>query len=119
MKQLTLSGLDKELERRLKLLAERENLSLNKTIMLLLRKATGLEATSVPSNRVGPSLEEFVGVWSPAEQQEFDAATRVFNETGEAGWESFFLGEANVSDDFMQQRSAQSEPDRIEFGAKR
>lgn len=86
MKQLTLRGFDKELERRLKQLAERENLSLNKTVLLLLRKVTGLEATPVPANRVGDSLEEFIGVWSPAEQQEFNAATRVFEEIDEALW---------------------------------
>ena len=86
MKQLTLRGFDKELERRLKQLAERENLSLNKTVLLLLRKVTGLEATAVPSNRVGASLEEFIGVWSPAEQREFNAATRVFAEIDETLW---------------------------------
>lgn len=86
MKQLTLRGFDKELERRLKQLAERENLSLNKTVLLLLRKVTGLEGTPVPLNRVGTSLEEFIGVWSPAEQQEFNAATSVFAEIDETLW---------------------------------
>ncbi len=86
MKQLTLRGFDKELERRLKHLAERENLSLNKTVLMLLRKVTGLEATPVPSNRVGASLEEFIGVWSPAEQQEFNAATHVFEKIDETLW---------------------------------
>jgi hypothetical protein len=81
MKQLTLRGFDKELERRLK-----EHLSLNKTVLMLLRKVTGLEANSVPSNRVGSSLEEFIGVWSPAEQQEFNDATRVFAEIDETMW---------------------------------
>ena len=52
MKQLTLRGFDKELERRLTQLAERENLSLNKTVLLLLRKVTGLEATAVRANRM-------------------------------------------------------------------
>jgi hypothetical protein len=86
MKQLTLRGFDKELERRLTQLAERENLSLNKTVLLLLRKVTGLEATAVRANRVGDSLDEFIGVWSPAEQQEFNAATRVFEEIDETLW---------------------------------
>jgi hypothetical protein len=86
MKQLTLRGFDKELERRLKQLAEKEHLSLNKTVLMLLRKVTGLEANSVPSNRVGSSLEEFIGVWSPAEQQEFNDATRVFAEIDETMW---------------------------------
>lgn len=86
MKQLTLRGFDKELERRLTQLAERENLSLNKTVLLLLRKVTGLEATAVRANRVGDSLDEFIGVWSPAEQQEFNVATRVFEEIDETLW---------------------------------
>lgn len=86
MKQLTLRGFDKELELRLKQLAERENLSLNKAVLLLLRKATGLEATFVPANRVGDALQEFIGVWSPAEQEEFNAATRVFEEIDETLW---------------------------------
>lgn len=112
MKKLTLRGVDKELERRLKRLAARENLSLNQTVLLLLRKATGLEASSLPSNRVGASLEEFVGIWSPAEQQEFNAATRVFKEIDAGGWDSFFLREASVSDDFLQERADQSHSER-------
>jgi len=86
MKQLTLRGFDKELERRLKQLAERENLSLNKTVLQLLRKVTGLEATSVPVNRVGASLDEFIGIWSPTEQQEFNAATSDFAKIDETLW---------------------------------
>jgi hypothetical protein len=86
MKQLTLRGFDKELERRLTQLAERENLSLNKTVLMLLRRVTGLETTAVRANRVGDSLDEFIGVWSPAEQQEFNVATRVFEEIDETLW---------------------------------
>lgn len=112
MKKLTLRGVDKELERRLKRLAARENLSLNQTVLLLLRKATDPEANSLTSNHIGASLEEFIGIWSPAEQHEFDTATRVFKESGEAGWDSFFLGEASVSDDFLQERAEQSHSER-------
>lgn len=86
MKQLTLRGFDKELERRLLQLAEKEHLSLNKTVLMLLRKITGLEANSVTANRVGGSLDEFIGVWSPDELKEFNAATRVFAEIDEAMW---------------------------------
>lgn len=101
MKQLTLRVFDKELLRRLKRLAERENLSLHRITMLLLRRATGLEATPLQSNGAGASLEEFIGVWSPAEQQEFNDAMRLFEETDEADWDGFFLSEINVSEDFM------------------
>lgn len=86
MKQLTLRGFDEELARRLKHLAARENLSLNKTVLQLLRKVTGLETSPVPANRVGDSLDEFIGVWSAAEQQEFNATTRVFEEIDETLW---------------------------------
>jgi len=86
MRQLTLREFDKELERRLKHLAESEDLSLNKTVLRLLRKATGLEDSAPFPLRVGDSLDEFIGIWTLTEQREFDEATQVFEETDEELW---------------------------------
>lgn len=42
MDHLSVRGFDKELERRLRELARRENVSLNKAALLLLRRGAGL-----------------------------------------------------------------------------
>ncbi len=70
MKQLTLRGFDPELETRLRRLAAQEHLSLNKTVLRLLRQATGLNAQQQP-NRVGDSLDAFIGSWTRKEEREF------------------------------------------------
>ncbi len=70
MKQLTLRGFDPELETRLRRLAAQEHLSLNKTVLRLLRQATGLNAQP-QHNRVGDSLDTFIGSWTRKEEREF------------------------------------------------
>ena len=70
MKQLTIRGFDAELETRLRRLADQEHLSLNKTVLRLLRQATGLNMAQ-QDNRVGDSLDAFIGSWTREEEQEF------------------------------------------------
>jgi len=69
VRQLFLRGFDRELERRLKELARREGVSLNKAAQILLLKGAGLSERTGPSTAVGDALDHFIGRWSEAEER--------------------------------------------------
>lgn len=71
MKQITVRGIDKELERRILDLAGREGLSLNKAILRLLRRAAGLSSfPAVPTVQIGDGLNKYIGTWTQEQEQE-------------------------------------------------
>lgn len=70
MDHLSLRGFDKQLERRLRELARREGLSLNKAALLLMKKGAGLAEPAQPSTAVGDALDRFIGRWSEDEEQQ-------------------------------------------------
>jgi hypothetical protein len=69
MDQLSLRSFDKELARRIKELARREHVSLNKAALLLMRRGAGLVESSPSSMVVGDSLDRFIGRWSAADEK--------------------------------------------------
>ena len=69
MDHLSLRGFDKELERRIRELARREGLSLNKAALLLLRRGAGLVESEQSSSAIGDALDQFIGRWSAAEER--------------------------------------------------
>ena len=75
MKQTTLRDIDPALERRLREEARRRGLSLNRTVLLLLRQAIGLIRPSEPEPS-GPGrftdLDHLAGTWSKADAEAFD-----------------------------------------------
>lgn len=76
MRQLTIRGFDKELERRLRELARREKLSLNQAALRLLRRGARLdEPTAGSTHVVGSSLDAFIGTWTAAEARAVERAT--------------------------------------------
>jgi hypothetical protein len=84
MNQLSLRGFDKELERKLKELARREGVSLNKAALMLLKKGAGLTEPSQPSTAIGGALDRFIGRWSEADEKrliESIASCEVVDET--------------------------------------
>ena len=85
MKQLTIRGFDPELEIRLRRLADQDHLSLNKTVLRLLRQATGLNVEQ-QHNRVGDSLDAFIGSWSREEEREFLKTIQTTEEIEAAFW---------------------------------
>ncbi|MCZ6803300.1 MAG: antitoxin [Proteobacteria bacterium] len=86
MKQITIRGFDNELAQRLKKLAETENLSLNKAVLKLLRKATGLENTHSSDNTVAGALDDFIGIWSDEERRQFDQSIEAFEKIDDPMW---------------------------------
>ena len=85
MKQLTIRGFDPELEIRLRRLADQDHLSLIKTVLRLLRQATGLNVEQ-QHNRVGDSLDAFIGSWSREEEREFLKTIQTTEEIEAAFW---------------------------------
>lgn len=87
MKQLTIRGFDKELSRRIRELARRKNLSLNKAALELMRRGAGLLEGATRPDVVGDSLDDFVGTWSEAEERGFLEAISPFESIEETFWQ--------------------------------
>ena len=86
MKQLTVRGFDKELERRLRDVAKTRGVSLNQAVLILLREGAGLEMPRRRANMVGDSLDGLIGSWSKAEEIEFLQSIRVLEEVDPSLW---------------------------------
>jgi hypothetical protein len=84
--QLTIRGFDPELERRIRELAEREGISLNKAVLRLLRRGAGLEVPPDASNAIGAALDDLIGTWSDGEADALRSAVEVFESIDEALW---------------------------------
>jgi len=69
MQQLSLRGFDKELERRIRELARREKISLNKAALALMRRGAGIGESPEASTTVGEALDSFVGRWSSSDER--------------------------------------------------
>jgi hypothetical protein len=86
MKQLTLRGFDEELTRRIRQLARKEGISLNRAALLLMRRGAGLSSSSQRDDLVGSSLDDLMGTWSDEEVREFNEATADLATVDEAMW---------------------------------
>ena len=88
MKQTTLRGIDPSLARRLREEARRQGLSLNRTILRLLRQATGLAKSGEPSpgRQRFADLDGLIGTWSEEEADEFDRALQHLRQIDEEMW---------------------------------
>jgi len=86
MEQLSLRGFDKELTRRLRELARREGLSLNKAALLLMRRGAGLVESRDASATVGDALDGFIGKWSAEQEAQLLSSIESFEAVDEALW---------------------------------
>lgn len=85
MQQLTIRGLDPELEKYLRQLARNRDLSLNKAALLLMRHGAGLEQER-RKDVVGDSVDHLIGTWSERDEAEFKAATLAFEQIDDELW---------------------------------
>ncbi|HET8772355.1 MAG TPA: hypothetical protein VFP80_01135 [Thermoanaerobaculia bacterium] len=86
MDDLSLHGLDKELERRLTEVARSEGVSLNEAALRLLRRGAGLLESGAPTAMVGDELDGFIGRWSEADERAVLASIAAFELVDEALW---------------------------------
>lgn len=69
MDQLSIRGFDKELVRRIRALARREGISLNRAAIQILRRGAGLVDPPASAATVGDALDGFIGSWSAADER--------------------------------------------------
>jgi hypothetical protein len=86
MKQLTIRGFDKALEKELRALARKEGISLSRATVDLLRQATGLGGHRTRRNVVGSSLDALIGTWSAAHAKAFQHAIEDFARVDASMW---------------------------------
>ncbi len=70
MKQLSLRGIDADLERKIRDLARKEKISLNRATVRLLRNGAGLDSHGNSTDVVGRSLDHLIGAWSTKEAKD-------------------------------------------------
>jgi hypothetical protein len=68
--QLTIRGLDPRLQDKIRELARREGISLNKAAVRLLERGAGIDRQE-DSDRIGHSLDHLIGTWSQREADAF------------------------------------------------
>ena len=86
MNQLSLRGFDKELTRRIRELARREGISLNKAALLLMRRGAGIGEDPNPDAAIGSALDEFIDTWSAADEKRFLKSIEPFETVDEDLW---------------------------------
>lgn len=77
---------DDELAAEIEEIAESEGLSLNQTVVRLLRKAAGLDRSRESADTIGRSLDWFIGSWDEEQARELDEAVRDFERIDEELW---------------------------------
>ena len=84
MKSITIRGINDRLQTELEKMAAKEEKSINKTILLLLKKALGIEdKVKFPTYN---DLTHLAGTWSEKDEKEFNLATEQFNKIDEDIW---------------------------------
>lgn len=69
---MTIRGVDDQLRCAIEVEAARDRTSLNRAVLALLRRATGLDRTDSPDRQEYDDLDDLAGTWSDDEADEFD-----------------------------------------------
>ena len=86
MKQLSLRGFDPELEKRIREIAKKEGISLNRAALRLLRDGAGIEDAGKSDPVVGDSLDHLIGKWSSEEEKEFPRSIEPLEQIDRSFW---------------------------------
>ena len=86
MNQLTIRGFDDELACRIRQIANREGISLNRAVLKLLRRGAGLGERKGDGDTVGSSLDHLIGAWTHQEAVEMERALEDLSYVDEAMW---------------------------------
>jgi hypothetical protein len=85
MKSITVHGIDEPLAKLIKSKAQSEGLSINKTIKKVLEEAFGVKPRHKSTNR--SEFEEFCGLWSKSELDEFEHKTKALRKVDSEDWQ--------------------------------
>lgn len=83
--QITLRGIDPRIWRELQALAKRQGVSLNKAALGLLAKGAGMDRPD-DGDRIGDSLDRWIGTWSEREANEFLDSVRSLDQIDAELW---------------------------------
>ena len=87
MKQITLRGIPKEIEKRARKEADSKGLSLNKAFLSLLKGTSGIGLKSKKrSNPLHHDLDHLSGKWTKEEAETFDRSLRLQRRIDEDVW---------------------------------
>ena len=84
MSVITIHSLDKAVDRRIRDKARREGKSLNQTIKDMLAGSMGIGSSAPVSPR--QEFDDFLGIWSGRDVEEFENATADHDRIDEADW---------------------------------
>ncbi len=84
VKTLTIRGIDSELSEAIKKLAAGQNISVNKFLLTVLKKITGLSQT--PTFKTYNDLDSLAGGWSEENEKYFLEQTNHFRKIDEEMW---------------------------------
>lgn len=84
LRQITLRGIDPEMEREIRRKAKEEGKSLNKVILELIGGSSGTGRRRKKPG--GGSLLEFAGGWSERDVREFEKSVAIFEEVDDEMW---------------------------------
>ena len=85
--QITVRGLDERTEKFLRDMSKRLHISLNKTVILLIKKAAGISEDDSKTEVVGESLDSFIGSWSANDEADFLNSIRDMEIIDEELWQ--------------------------------
>jgi len=85
MKSITIHGIDDPLAELLKSRAQAEGLSLNKTVKKILEESLGVKPRNKGMHR--SDFEEFCGMWSQSELEEFEENTNDLRKIQNEDWQ--------------------------------
>ncbi len=85
MTQLTIR-FGEDLERCIRSLAEREQISLNQATLRLLRKGAGLDSPQPAADVIGDALDDLIGTWSDEEADSLRKAVSIFEAVDDELW---------------------------------
>ena len=88
MDQLTIRGFDDELAGRIRHLASREGISMNRAALRILRRGAGLGVRNGSTDTIGASLDHLIGTWTAEEAAAMNRALEDLSQIEEAMWES-------------------------------
>lgn len=84
MKSITIHGIDEITSQQLQKISSQMGLSLNKTIKKILQEALGIKPAEISSRR--SDFEEFCGVWTNEDLQEFNKAVKPLRQINPEDW---------------------------------
>jgi hypothetical protein len=86
MRQLTIRGFDAETSQRIREVARRDGISLNKAALRLLRRGAGTDTDKAPADVVGDSLDRFIGTMTAAQERALLASIKDCEQVDPTMW---------------------------------